>query len=533
MPRALIVDDLEQNRYMLEALLRGKGYQVTSAANGCEALDAARREVPDLAISDILMPTMDGFALCRAWKQDPQLRSVPFVFYTATYTDPQAEHLALSLGADRFIIKPIEPQAFVQAIEEVLAKGRQHELGCRAPDVPNESSYLKRYNDVLVQKLDRKVRQLEEANRALSTEISDRKRIEQALRESEEHFRRVVQETPMPIAIVGEHDEFVHLNEQFTNVFGYTAVDLPCLAAWWSLAFPDEQYRQDVVQTWRREVDAATLEGRDIEPREVVILGKNGAVHIVEMHIAPMGRDLLVLFNDITERRRLELLRDEFLAAAAHELKTPVTTIKGYAQLLQRWAPGDGRPSKEQVAITTIDAQCDRIQRRVDEMLAAARYRTGLPQACAERIDFGELAHDVIRRLQATTDTRILFEQPGPLLVEGDRERLDEALVILLDRTLRAAPDGADVRVQLYAEGGKARLSITGGGLVVPKDRQSAYFEPLYESQPAAAARHLPIVELGPYLARLAVEGNKGRVWLEMSERGESVFVVTLPSVEK
>src|SRR5262249_34091343 len=159
----------------------------------------------------------------------------PFVFYTATYTDPKDEHLAMSLGADRFIIKPIEPEPFVEAINEVVSKQRQHELEARPPEVETETTYLREYSEAIVRKLERKVLQLEEANRALASEIADRKRIEQALRESEEHFRRVIQQSPMPIAIVGENDEILAVNEQFTNLFGYTREDVPNLSTWWSL----------------------------------------------------------------------------------------------------------------------------------------------------------------------------------------------------------------------------------------------------------------------------------------------------------
>ncbi|MBU0661612.1 response regulator, partial [Patescibacteria group bacterium] len=99
--KILIVDDNEDVRMILKKTLESNGYSVKDASNGKEALKAAKESPPDIIISDILMPVMDGFQLCREMKADEILKKIPFVFYTATYTDEKDEELALKLGADR------------------------------------------------------------------------------------------------------------------------------------------------------------------------------------------------------------------------------------------------------------------------------------------------------------------------------------------------------------------------------------------------------------------------------------------------
>src|SRR5881394_867414 len=131
MPLILVVDDKEENAYLLRSLLVGHGYRVQSAKNGAEALEQAGRETPDLVISDILMPVMDGFTLCRRWKQDEKLKKIPFVFYTATYTEPKDEQMALSLGAERFLVKPVEPDRFLEMVTNLLEEHRHGQLPVR------------------------------------------------------------------------------------------------------------------------------------------------------------------------------------------------------------------------------------------------------------------------------------------------------------------------------------------------------------------------------------------------------------------
>ena len=155
--RILIADDVPANLAYLEAVLQGAGFVVDCAANGADAIESALLHKPCLIVSDILMPEMDGFALCRIWKNEPALRSIPFVFYTGTYVDDKDRQLAQSLGCDAFLVKPLEPGELLAAVENALRSSSRRP---DAPPPPNDE-FLRQYNESLVRKLEDKMQQLE------------------------------------------------------------------------------------------------------------------------------------------------------------------------------------------------------------------------------------------------------------------------------------------------------------------------------------------------------------------------------------
>jgi diguanylate cyclase (GGDEF)-like protein len=118
--KILIAEDDENSRHLLEDVLSSEGYEVASFDNGLKALSYLQVEPVDLIISDILMPELDGYGLCRALKQNIHLQKIPFIFYTATYTTAQDERFAIALGANKFLIKPMLMPDFLKAIKEVI-----------------------------------------------------------------------------------------------------------------------------------------------------------------------------------------------------------------------------------------------------------------------------------------------------------------------------------------------------------------------------------------------------------------------------
>ncbi len=220
MKRILIVDDQEENRYLLKSLLAGHGYEAETAIHGADALEKALKNPPGMIISDILMPVMDGFALCRACKKDERLKPIPFIFYTATYTDPRDEKLALGMGADDFIIKPMDPTEFLKRIETVLRTHEGENLITPQKQTGPEEVILKEYNEALIRKLEQKMLHLERANKTLEAEIASRTRAEAALRDSEERYRSLFENSMDGVLLTVPDGEILKANPASCRIFG-------------------------------------------------------------------------------------------------------------------------------------------------------------------------------------------------------------------------------------------------------------------------------------------------------------------------
>jgi signal transduction histidine kinase len=160
----LIVEDSTSARKLLRYTFEHYGCTVYEAQDGQEGLDLAECKRPDIIISDALMPRMDGFQLIRALKASTELKSIPFIFYSSTYTGDKEAELALSLGAEAFVPKPTEP---AQLWEKTCAVMREWEERQGKPAHPaideSDEQFLREYGRIVASKLEEKVHELEEA----------------------------------------------------------------------------------------------------------------------------------------------------------------------------------------------------------------------------------------------------------------------------------------------------------------------------------------------------------------------------------
>jgi CheY-like chemotaxis protein len=184
----LVVEDVPNVLELLDVTLRFKGYPVVTARNGQEALDLIKSEPPSLVITDILMPKMDGYALAHRLRSNPQTRHIPLIFLSATYVTPEDKQFAISIGAVRFIEKPIDTEEFLLTVAELLTQAPEP-----TPEPLGEREFYNGYRERLEHKLRHKNTQIARTEHLLDTLPSNQRPAFEALLQQARRDRDEIQ----------------------------------------------------------------------------------------------------------------------------------------------------------------------------------------------------------------------------------------------------------------------------------------------------------------------------------------------------
>ncbi len=388
--KVLIVDDQEDSRYLLKSMLMSCGHQVAEAVNGKVALEMLEKGAWDLVISDILMPVMDGFQLCREIRSSDRLRHLPFVFYTATYVDQKDEEFALKLGADRFIRKPLEPRAFMETVrnlEEEIVKLRGQP---RRATLGDEKEILKLYNERLIHKLENKMLNLEK-------EMAERKRIEEALRQSEKQFRLIAENTVEVISIHDMSLRFTYISPSVARLRGYTPQE--ALSQSLDQVLTPQSYGLVaglLANEMKLEASGTTDSKRSLSV-ELEVCRKDGTVVWTDTTLSflrdeahrPIG--ILGVSRDITERKRAEIRLQESYEKLRITMFGAINALAFMSETRDPYTAGH--------------------QKRVTQLAEAIALDMGLAEEKLEAIRVAGIVHD-IGKIQVPSD---LLSKPSIL----------------------------------------------------------------------------------------------------------------------
>jgi PAS domain S-box-containing protein len=355
--RILIVDDMPDARQVLRYMVEKNGNEPIEAENGEEGLRLARSSLPDLIISDALMPVMDGFKFLRAIKQEPALCSIPFVLYSSAYKEDQDIRLAMSLGANAYLFKPMDPVELWEEIKGILEKAKEN-VQHPTELIKEDAEYLRRYSEVVATKLEEKVLELEKAlaerkqvekqlanlNQQLENLVE--KRTEQLrcrnteLTASEKRYRSLVETMHEGIFAVDQEGRLTYVNRQMSNMLGMA----PEALIGKECALLIEAKQREVFETKLKSAN-----GQSTLKFEINFTRSDG--HIVSTLVTPTTLDdreecyhgFFAVVTDITHLKQLQtqLLHAQKLesigqlaAGIAHEINTPTQYVMNNTRFL-------------------------------------------------------------------------------------------------------------------------------------------------------------------------------------------------------
>ncbi len=297
----LIVDDSSDNLEMLEYLLKGNNYKVNTAFNGKEALEKLQGNTYDIIISDILMPIMDGFQLCRECKKNETLRNICFIFYTATYVDKKDEEFAMSLGAQSFIRKPQEPDVLLKIITETYQKHIETKDTTNTIEEKDEDEIYKLYSERLVAKLEKR-------NLDLENEIKKHKHTLELLHDAKE---KAEESDRLKTAFLSNMSHEVRT--PMNGIIGFTNL----LKAADTDSENREKYISIIQMSCNRLLNLITdlINISEIETGQIT-------VNIVEFNVKEVIEQLYAYFRQEIERKGLELYIDFSLIENTPMLKS-------------------------------------------------------------------------------------------------------------------------------------------------------------------------------------------------------------------
>jgi PAS domain S-box-containing protein len=488
--RVLLADDNADMREYLRRLLSNR-YEVEAVPDGDAALAVVRRQPPDLLLSDVMMPGLDGFGLLRELRANPETATIPVVLLSARAGE-EARLEGLGAGADDYLIKPFSARELLGRVASQLELARvRFEAGA-------------------------------------------------ALRESEERFRNMADHSPLMLWVTDAAGMCTYLNARWYEFTGQTPEE-GLGYGWLEAVHPEDQpaagamflAANESAQSFQVEY---RLRRRDGEYR--------WAIDAAAPRISPDGEfhGYVGSVIDITERKLAEeelvdaaRRKDEFLAMLAHELRNPLSPIATAAAILKRQLHGDQRLRRQP---EIIERQIRTMSRLLDDLLDISRITRGKVLLQAERLDACALLQAALESsgpyIRERAHELSVSLPEGPMWVEGDPVRIEQILCNLLNNAARYTDPHGRIEVSLERNDGehRAEFRVRDTGIGIAPELLPEVFD-LFTQGERSLDRSQGGLGIGLTLVKTLVEMHGGNVHATSAGLGQgSEFCVQLPLLE-
>ncbi len=549
----LIAEDSDVQTFMLRYILQQKGYRVSVANNGRAALERATRLHPDLIVSDVDMPEMNGYELCQQIKGNPALEGTPVILVTSL-SEPKDLLLGLKSGADSFIIKPYNQKHLLERVAHALS------ASTRRTEEPEKPSVVEIFFHGEKHEITASPRQI--LDLLLSTYEATAQRNKE-LHESREQLRLrtteavaanrfldlVIENIPDAVFIKDASDlKYVRLNAAAEAFLGIPRDQLIGKTNYGFLPkeecdFFDAKDREVLISGGRLEIAEAPVHTaqqgvRLVRTKKVAVLDENG----VSTHILGISEDVtdlkevereVIALNAALQTHAADLEAankslEGFTSAATHDLRSPLSVIGGYAGMLEKNYAGQ-LDEKGRRYVSVISATTKRMANLIDDLLAFSKVGQG--ELSKASVDMHGLAHQVIADLLQLhpEDKKPKIEVSLLPPVMADASLLRQVWENLLSNAVKYSRHAASPQIQVSGsvDGTEAVYSVRDNGAGFSMDHYHKLFEMF---QRLHADEEFEGTGVGLPIVHRLVTRHGGRVWAEGKVGQGAVFHFALPA---
>ncbi len=369
-------------------------------------------------------------------------------------------------------------------------------------------------------------------------DVTERKEMEQEVARAKEQLEFILKNVADGIMMVDSNDRLIYANDVLIRWNGF-----PSLTAFLAAQQDNPWHRHDkftVWDEWGRPIPAGerptaqALQGKSAQALIQYKVKATGKVYWHLIRAQPVFDDsgqvqfVIIVYTDRTEQKELEQRKDHFISMASHELKTPLTVLRVYTQLLLNVCMTEGMQNIVP-HLSKMNDQITRLTNLVVDLLDISKMQAGQIDMAREAVNMETLAREVVESLQPTTGHCLLIEGEAPGTITGDRERLWQALIILLNNAIKYSPEADTVVVRLSRMGDVLTVAVQDFGIGIGNEHQGKLFERFYRVL-SKQDKTYPGMGIGLYIAHEIIRHHGGKMWVESAEGNGSTFFFSLPA---
>lgn len=480
----LIVDDKKENLLSLQSLLSSQGYPVETAVNGEEALRKVLQSTYGLIILDVQMPVMDGFEVAEMLSGFSKTRDVPIIFLSALNVDKKYITKGYRSGGIDYITKPIDPDILLLKVDTLY-------------------------------KLYEQKRELNRMQILLQQEVEFRKKAQQESHENAQQLRAILESIPQIAFSCSREGKIEYSNTHWQTYTGNS--EYPEL-------HPDEPSFPNILNEMIHQKDVFEKEVRMAKPGQE-------SYRCFLLRAAPSYKEGKIkswtaTFTDIEEQKQSSRRKDEFLSVASHELKTPLTSIKGYIQLLERTLTDDC-PGRLYVERSLLQIQ--KLDSLIADLLDISRIESGRMKLHRTNFPLDALVRRAVELMQQISpDYQFKIDGESDAVLYGDEMRLEQVLLNFLSNAVKYSPHQKEVLVSITTpDKNQVKVSVADQGIGINKTDQQSVFDKFFRSE--ESIRNFQGLGLGLYICADLLQRHEGSYGVTSEPGKGSTFHFILP----